>query len=79
MDYKTKCGCIVVDSPPNFRIKYCPKHDAAPAMYEALKELSDYLYALGGNEKLIPPKVYQQIKVKYLKGYEVLTLADRKE
>lgn len=39
MEYKTQCGCIVVQSPPNFRIKYCPKHDAASDLYEALKEL----------------------------------------
>lgn len=35
MEYQTKCGCIVVDSPPNFRIKYCPKHGAAPSLAEA--------------------------------------------
>lgn len=38
MNYKTECGCIVVESPPNFKIKYCPKHKAAPDMHEALKD-----------------------------------------
>lgn len=43
MDYKTECGCIVVESPPNFRIKYCPKHEAAPALYAALKSARNLL------------------------------------
>ena len=51
---------------------------AAPDMYETLKELSDFLYALGDNEKLIPPEVYQRIKVKYLKGYDALAKAEGK-
>lgn len=37
MDYKTQCGCIVVDSPPFHKIKYCPLHYSASELYEANK------------------------------------------
>ena len=39
MNYTTKCGCIVIETPPNFRIEYCPKHKAADALYDALKDV----------------------------------------
>jgi hypothetical protein len=38
------CGCVVIWSrgkPLNSQIKYCPKHAAAPALYEALAEMVD--------------------------------------
>ena len=37
------CGCQVKEVTRAF-IEYCPKHGAAPAMYEALKELLDHYY-----------------------------------
>lgn len=38
--YKYDCGCVIIqDRIADAYIVYCPKHKAAPDMYEALKEL----------------------------------------
>ena len=43
--YQPYCGCQVyrcMHTKPNlYRIQYCPLHEAAPRMYEALKELME--------------------------------------
>ena len=41
----TNCGCQIRISGElhNAEICYCPKHEAAPDMYEALKELVEWL------------------------------------
>jgi len=48
--YSYDCGCVIIqDSTADAYIVYCPKHDAAPDMYEALKsqhEAIDILFAL---------------------------------
>ena len=33
------CGCVVVEFSSWSPIDYCPKHDAAPALYEALRKM----------------------------------------
>ena len=39
-----KCGCSIdTDNYGDFVIEYCPLHKAAPAMYEALKAITDTL------------------------------------
>ena len=42
MEYTYKeyeCGCeIATDNMGSYEIEYCPKHDSAPDLYEALKE-----------------------------------------
>lgn len=72
---------FLIASAVNACIKLNPDNPLAVAesisdLYEALKELSDFLYALGGDEKLIPPEVYHRIKVKYLRGYKALAKAE---
>ena len=38
-----KCGCVVaIDYNNMVQVDYCPKHKAAPMMYEALKEYQYY-------------------------------------
>jgi len=58
MEYKTDCGCSVVESPPNFKIKYCPLHGAAPEMYEALKEL---MYAVRHSKSQVRGRILTTI------------------
>lgn len=69
MEYKTKCGCIIIESPPNFRIKYCPKHEAAPDMYEALKKAGEDINWMLNNKKFLNPWVFEYID-KALAKYE---------
>ena len=41
--YKYDCGCVIIqDFTADAYIVYCPKHEVAPDMYEALKDL--YIY-----------------------------------
>ena len=44
MDYSYKeydCGCeIATDNMGAYEIQYCPKHKAAPDMYEALRRIA---------------------------------------
>jgi len=49
------CGCQVRGEtrkghPRYFAIEYCPKHKAAPAMYEALIAIGDLLFGLPENK-----------------------------
>ena len=54
MVYRPYCGCEVyriMQSKPNlYRIQYCPLHEAALAMYEALKDLMEALEINGSND-----------------------------
>ncbi len=43
---KNKCGCLVTTDRHGSTLVYCPKHESAPYMYEALKEICSNL-ALG--------------------------------
>lgn len=47
MNYKNVmvCGCIIIHdtTKPREKIDYCPKHRAAPDMYEALKAANNLL------------------------------------
>ena len=39
---REKCGCVVIqDRTADAYIVYCPKHEAAPELYEALKDLPE--------------------------------------
>lgn len=39
-----ECGCeIATDGLGSYEIEYCPKHKAAPALYEACKAVDKYL------------------------------------
>lgn len=46
------CGCkvVVIGELTNVEIKYCPKHQAAPELLEALEELAEF-DEMGGNGK----------------------------
>ena len=44
------CGCIIgQDYDGTLTIRYCPKHKAAPDLYEAAKEVMDTLEQYGGS------------------------------
>jgi len=53
MVYRPSCGCEVyriMHSKPNlYRIQYCPKHEAAPDLYEALKLYQEHQIGTGGH------------------------------
>ena len=48
------CGCYVEsDGSGCYTIGYCPLHDAAPDMYEALKESYNYIEASAENQDFV--------------------------
>lgn len=53
-----ECGCkvVVIGELTNAEIRYCPKHEAAPDMYEALNKWKDVFFA-HAEGKPIKPKI----------------------
>ncbi|KKN21714.1 hypothetical protein LCGC14_0922540 [marine sediment metagenome] len=41
-----KCGCKITSTKNYPSIEYCPKHKAAPDIYEALKEAENYFVSM---------------------------------
>ena len=67
-DFHYPCGCILLDFGCSHGMRWCSKHAAAPAMYEALKDARSALSLIGkehgegilGWEKVIqPPNSYR--------------------
>ncbi len=52
---------------------------AAPAMFEALKELTYFLYGYSESPEHVPSKEYARFKEKYNKGFAALAQAEGKE
>lgn len=45
MEYKLDCGCLLWSTRGHPDILFCPKHRAAPELYEVCKAVDDYLNA----------------------------------
>lgn len=60
MEYtKGECSCQVILSEHGTGIIYCPKHAAAPELYEALREAEQHLIMCG-----IKPNSYARRNIK---------------
>ena len=72
------CGCLIRRIGKNtYDMEYCPKHEAAPDMYEALVKYGSALMFLEGNfkERLSKTEL-ESLQQAYRKGTEALAKAE---
>ena len=68
------CGCFIFKEDGKVFIEYCPKHKAAPDLYEALKQAKEWIHL----QVMVANEVTDYDEATYLKAKEALAKVESK-